>query len=280
MADRRIHERILRGIGRFLRRRSRPRQTRLYCVGGPRTGTHSVAAIFDRSIRSRHEPEFRAVTKKVLARHRGLISFADLRDFVRERDERLALDVDSSHANVFLIDALLAEFADARFLLTIRDCYSWTDSAMNHALNTRRPSAAVREYLEFYFDTKHFAYTPHDELLRQRGLPGVDCLLAAWRRHIDSVLGAVPPAKLLIVRTSELSAMRQGIADFAGVPRQRIAPAFRVRGSAKAAHGILARIDSAYFADRVGVHCGELMARFFPDVRSLGDALAARSPSR
>jgi hypothetical protein len=274
MASDPTNQGILQKLGSFLRRRCRPRQTRLYGIGSPRSGTHSIAAIFDRSMRSRHEPAFRAATKNVLAHHRGLASFDELRRFVRTRDERLGLDVDSSHVNVFLIDALVAEFDDARFVLTIRDCFSWMDSAINHTMNSRRWSAADREYLEFWFDTKDVTYSRHDECLRQRGLSSIDCYLAAWSRHNDRALSSAPADRLLVVRTPEISARLHEIADFAGVSRERIDPGFRASGLARSKHGILEQVDAAYLADRVAAHCGALMSRFFPHVRSLRDALA------
>jgi hypothetical protein len=277
MATDRSDKGVLQRIVAFLRRRPPVRQTRLYCVGAPRTGTHSIAAIFDHSIRSRHEPGFRAATKKVLAHHRGLFSFDELRRFVRSRDARMNLDVDSSHVNAFLIDAILAEFEDARFVLTIRDCYSWTDSAMNHTMNSRNWSAADRQYLEFWFDAKHVEYSRHDEFLRQRGLLSVDCYLAAWSRHNDRVLSSVPAEKLLVVRTTEISERLREVAAFAGIAAERLARGVGAQAEARARHGILDMVDSAYLEERVAAHCSALMSRFFPNVRSLRDALAVDS---
>jgi hypothetical protein len=277
MAIDRIYDGVLRGLEAFGLRRPRPRQARLYCVGAPRTGTHSIAAIFDRSIRSGHEPAFRAATKAVLAHHRGRLSFDDLRTFVGNRDARLRLDVDSSHVNVFLIDAILAEFADARFLLTIRDCYSWTDSAMNHTLNSRGWSKADRDYLEFYFAAQHLEYSPHDAFLRRLGLPSLDAYLTTWRRHNERALASSPPERLLVVRTPEISTSLPQIAEFAGIAKERLAPAFTARGTARARHGVLEKIDAAYLEDRVAEHCGPLMRRFFPQVRSRREALAMDS---
>ena len=53
------------------------------------------------------------------------------------RDHALALEVDSSALNFDLLDLLLSEFPDARYLLTIRDCYSWCNSVFNHTLRNR-----------------------------------------------------------------------------------------------------------------------------------------------
>lgn len=272
MARHRSFDALRQWLAALLPRRSARRQTRLYCIGAPRSGTHSIAAIFDRSIRSCHEPGFRSATAMVLAHHRGEVSFDGLRAFVRRRDERLRLDVDSSHVNVFLAEVLLAEFADARFLLTIRDCFSWLDSVINHTTNTRSWSPADRRYLEFYFDAKNVTYSPHDRLLESLGLLSIDCYLAAWSRHNDRALTAVPEERLLVVRTDAISERLHEIAAFAHVAADRIDPGFRAGGAAKVRHAILDRVDPAYLEDRVAERCGALMGRFFPDIRSLRDA--------
>ncbi len=267
---------LLQRLGSHLRPARGPRQARLYCVGGPRTGTHSVAAIFDRTVRSRHEADFRASTDLVVGHHEGRVTFDELRAFVRRRDERLRLDVDSSHVHMFLIDAIRAEFEDARFLLTIRDCYTWVDSALNHTLSSRKWSAADRRYLEFYFDAANLTWSPHDAFLRDLGLLSIDCYLAAWSRHNATALANAPADRLLVVRTDEISRRLADIATFAGLPAERIVPGFRARGTARASHDVLRRVDPAFLADRVAAHCAPLMERYFPGIRSLADARAAR----
>jgi hypothetical protein len=173
---------------------------------------------------------------------------------------------------VFLIDALRAEFADARFLLTIRDCFSWLDSAINHTLNSGKWSGTARRYLEFYFEAKHVEYSPHDAFLAQRGLLSVDCYLQAWSRHNERALATVPSERLLVVGTTEISQRLPQIAAFAGIPAERIRAGFRREGAARATHGMLDQIDPGYLQDRVATHCGALMQRFFPDIRSRQDA--------
>ena len=273
----RTYRDILEKLAALVTRRPRSRRTRLYCVGAPRTGTHSIAAMFDAAIRSGHEPAFRATTKKVLEHHRGDISFDELRSFVERRDRKLGLDVDSSHVNAFLIDAFLAEFEDARFLLTIRDCWSWTDSAINHSLNSSSWSQRDREYLEFYFDSANMRYSRYDECLKLRRLPSIDCYLATWSRHNNRVLSSIPPERLLVVRTGEISASLPQIAQFAGVAEAHIDPGRSARGTARARHGILGGIDPSYLEQRAAELCGPLMQRFFPGLRSLADALAVES---
>lgn len=253
---------MLHRLASLFSRSAKPRRTRLYCLGAPRTGTHSIAAAFGRSIRARHEPEFRATTRLVLARHRGELSSDELRRILRQRDERLRLAVDSSHVNAFLADVLLAEFHDARFVLTIRDPFSWLDSAMDHTMSSRHWSRTDRAYLEFWFDTNHDRYSPHDEFLRDLGLPSVDGHLAAWTRHNEAALHAVPAERLLVVETAAITQSLPEIAAFAGIAPEHVHRRFRARGVARARHGVLARIDPAYVAERIEANCGALLHRF------------------
>ena len=65
---------------------------------------------------------------------RGSLQNSDLTAYIKKRDRSRYLEVDSSQVNAFLLDILLQEFSEARFILTIRDCYSWLDSIINHSL--------------------------------------------------------------------------------------------------------------------------------------------------
>ncbi len=262
----------LRRIAKALGRREPPRQARLVGIGAPRTGTHSLAAMFDRSIRARHEPGLRAAMRKVVDHSRGRCSFDDLRAFVRRRDERMRLDVDASHVNAHLAAAIAAEFADARFVLTIRDPFSWMDSAMSHTLNTGRGSRTDREYLAFWLDGANDGHGPHDAILRDLGLPCVDTWLGTWRRHNETAIANVPEERLLVVKTAEISNRLHDIAAFAGIAGERVVQDFRAAGLARAKRGVLARLDPAFVEARVAERCQALMARFFPDIRSFRDA--------
>ena len=259
------HPGILQRLASLLGAGPRHRYGRVYCAGAPRTGTHSLAAVFARPVRSAHEPKLRAAMKALVAHAAGEQSFDGLRTFVRERDARLRLDIDSSHVNAYLAEALVAEFDDARFLLTMRDCYSWLDLALNHTMNTGSWSEIDRRYLEFWFGTLSPDYSKHDAFLKEHRLLSVDCYLDAWARHNQAVLQAVPADRLLVVRTEEIAERLHDIADFAEIPRQHLARGFRAQGQAKAKHGLLERIDRDYLEERVTARCGEIMRRFFPD---------------
>src|SRR5687767_10816826 len=110
----------------------RARRAHLYCVGTGKSGTHSVVSMFSKSVRAPHESEATVLMEKFLAWKSGDLDQTQFRQWLVARDRRLALEVDSSNLNRDILPFLLREFRDARFLLTIRDCYSWCDSFMNH----------------------------------------------------------------------------------------------------------------------------------------------------
>ena len=76
----------------------------------------------------------------MLAFSRREIPKLDLQQLVHRRDKALWLEMEASAFNVHVLDLLVQEFPHARFILTIRDCYSWVDSALNHQLGRKLPS--------------------------------------------------------------------------------------------------------------------------------------------
>jgi hypothetical protein len=241
-------------------------RNRLYGVGTAKSGTHSIAAMFAAPVRARHEPDAPVAIRKILDRLSGRIRDAEFRRWVRARDGELNLDVDSSQLNFFLLDVLLEEFPAARFVLTIRDCYSWLDSYFNHSLQR----ASAREWIELRdrrFRPHLFKHPPEERVLKEHGLYTLDGYLSYWAEHNETVLRQVPAGRLLVVRTDEITPMAQRIAVFAGLPR----PAVRVEQShafrASVKHRLLERIERSHLEGRVQQHCGELMRRFFPTIR-------------
>jgi len=253
----------------------RGRGARLYGVGMGKSGTHSIASMFLKPVRAGHEPEPLPLIEKILSREAGTLSERELHDWLGARDRRLALDVDSSNLNAHILDFLVSEFVDARFVLTIRDCYSWCDSMINHSIRfaetTPEPWRRLRN-LRFRSDA--FCHAPEEQLLKEAGLYTLDGYLSHWSAHNEGVIQKVPPQRLFIVRTDEIQKRALEIADFAGLPRRTI--------SAERAHGfrnpekrpVLKQIDTAFIEARVEKYCRPLMSRFFPEIRSLPDAPA------
>ena len=251
----------------------RARRTRLYCVGIAKSGTHSVAEMFTRRVRARHEPEALELIEKILDRHHGRLAEPEWTEWLRARDRRLALEVDSSHLNLDILDFLLAEFPDARFLLTIRDCYSWLNSMFNQTLQFRgRLDPRWREIRALRAGPGAWTYAPEERVLEEHELPNLDSHLSRWSSRNGEALARIPGPRLLVVRTDQIAARAFEIADFAGLPRRLVRPRRAHAFRAPVDLDLIRRLDRVFLESKVQRHCRPLMARFFPDVGSLDAA--------
>ena len=174
-----------------------------FCVGQAKSGTASIAGLLSTSYRVAHEPE-RAATLDLILRHaRGELSDTAVREHLRERDARLDLEYDVAWANQFLSGPLLAVFPAARFIVLIRDCYTWLQSITDH-LTLRDVPGDVAEFLRWWFKPDEYPHGAADRALEDRGLFSVSAYLHAWNRHVDSCIGLIPPERRLVLRTDEL----------------------------------------------------------------------------
>ena len=242
---------------------NRPRRLLAFGVGMAKSGTHSLAALFEKHYRAAHEADSSRLIDAILDRACGRWTDADLRDHLRRRDARLALEVDSSQLNFFILDELLDMFPDARFILTMRDCASWLDSLINHALS-RTPTPGWVRLREHRFAIPGTAHSTAELCLAKRGLYTLDGYLRYWTRHNATVLERVPKPRLLIVKTREIAARGADIADFLGIAPSTLHPAAAHSNRARQRYDMLARLPQAHLALKVQEHCGPLMQRFFP----------------
>jgi len=240
-----------------------PRRLVAFGVGMAKSGTHSLAALFEKNYRARHEADCTRLIDAILERAAGRCSDADVRAYLRRRDARWWLEVDSSQLNFFILDDLIDMFRQARFILTMRDCVSWLDSLINHSLS-RTPTTAWRRLREHRFATPRLAHPVEELALAQRGLYTLDGYLRYWARHNATVLARVPADRLLVIKTHEIAAKSADIAGFLGIAPATLQPDVAHSNRARHRHEVLAKVPSHHLALKVQRHCGPLMERFFP----------------
>lgn len=248
-----------------------PRRFHAFCVGALKSGTHSMAGLFSH-YRAAHEPEYPLLIDTALEARAGRLNRRAQVAFVKQRDFRLWLELDSSALNIFFLDILVREFPRARFILTIRDCYSWLDSIINHHL-TWTPDAHWRKNRDLAFRPDTFSHPPQERLLAEKGLYTLDGYLAYWAGHNQRVLATVPRERLLIVKTQQITGSVEPIATFLGVPPDSLNPAQSHLFKADQKFHILPQLDPAYLEHKVATHCRALMEAYFPQIRSLTAAL-------
>ena len=97
------------------------------------------------------------------------------------------------------------EFPDAKFILTVRDCYSWVNSAINQLLNNPATRPHWVEWRNSIFgDLGACVYSEQESILRDNMIWNLDSLFSAWAEHYNVVLESVPENRILVVKTFEL----------------------------------------------------------------------------
>ena len=252
-------------------RLAHPRRMHAFCVGTGKSGTHSLVGMFQGAYRTAHEPDAEMFIEIIAAELEGRMPAEAVAAWLRQRDRRLWLEMDASLLNGSVVGHLVALFPDARFILTIRDCYSWLDSFINH-IQTRKASEAWKRWRRVRYAPAELVYSRGEEVLRDNGLYPVDAYLRRWATHNKEVLGAVPPHRLLVVRTDRIGDSAPQMAEFLGIPLNTIDVGQSHLNRRTAQAEILSRVDPGLVEQRVVEHCRELMAKYFPDIPDMASA--------
>lgn len=242
------------------------RRFQIYCVGTAKSGTHSIAELFRDHYRAAHEPEDEQFIRLLVDVKHRVAETQSLVKRVRRNDRRHFLELNSSSFNYWLIDILLEEFPDAKFLLSIRDCYSWLDSFINHQLS-RKCSAAWQQLRALRFESNDYKHAPEEKVLVEKGLYTLDAYLSYWSQHNQTVLTSIPTDKLLVIRTHEIPASVNRIATFLDIESSTISAQRSHAFKAKKKFNILDEIDPDFLDAKLEYHCKNLMTRFFPELK-------------
>lgn len=241
-----------------------------YCIGTQKSGTHSIAGLFQPRYNSAHEPEHYPLIQLLLANQ----PVNQINEQLTKRDQHLGLELESSNLLSFFIERLVSEFTEAKFILTIRDCYSWLDSCLNHQLNAQRTEemAFWWRYRDFCFRQEQFKHAAQEKTLAEHNLYTLDGYLSYWQRINQKILSTIPPERLLIVRTLEIEASIDKIAQFLPIPVETLNPSRSHLYKAQKKFNLLWQIDRDFLEQKVEFYCRPLMTQYFPEVRDMNDA--------
>jgi len=256
------------------------RRTQVFCLGTAKSGTHSIASMFSGNVRTGHEKEALKFIDAFFSWKEGQMSEGQYRDWLVARDQELALEIDSSWFHGLIVDFLASQFPNARFILTIRDCYSWLNSEFKRVLHTPSQEPQRVRMRKYVYNGVPATYAAEERVLKATGLYPVENYLARWAAHNEKVLATIPPERLLVVRTEQIGARALEIADFAGLPRGtlRLHRTHEYRNPVQ--REIIRELDPKFLEQKVERHCRPLMKRFFPEIESLADAkLACGTPA-
>ena len=249
------------------------RRFQAFGVGTPKSGTASLAGLAERAYRARHEPQSAKLLSRVLAFQGGQTDPDSLRRWLRARDRQLWLEIESAHLLSWLIEHLVTEFPKAKFVLTIRDCYTWLDSEINQQLAPGGGKGPFATASELRYGESHAAYRSERELFEPLGLYPIPACLAYWPAHNRRVLETVPSERLLVVRTHEIEDSLDPIADFFEIPPATLqVDGARVNVRTATTLDLREAVPHDHVDRQARQYCGALMEAFFPEISGVIDA--------
>jgi len=235
---------------------------KIYTVGLFRTGSNSLYEIFRREFRAAHEFMLRPIWAAIQSYVSREISRADFIECIKHRETEGNLEMDAAGFNFFYVDILLGLRPDAKFILTLRDAYSWVNSCIDALLSKRQYDAAQTRFIgQFINNIEHLADNQFEWVEKREDRICVEQLVKLWATANTFLLRAIPPERLLVLYTDSLSDSIHEIAPFIGVSENELSTAH-----ANAGRGLnyLACFDPRALERIFAVHASELMTERFP----------------
>ena len=250
-----------------------PTRVKGFCVGQAKSGTASLVGLLSTNYRAAHEPERPELLDMILRESRGEVSASAFRKFLRERDSRLDLEYDVSWVNQFVIGHLLHLFPAARFIVLIRDSYTWLQSAIGHLISRETPSE-ILDFLPWWIKPERHPHSRHDRALAERGLYSIPAYLHAWNDHVNRCAGPIPKDRRLVIRTHELARSHGRLADFLEISVDSLDVDNGHQNRSTWQDRLESLVDPYYIDDMVRSICADNMARYFPEVGCARDVSA------
>lgn len=252
-----------------------PRKFRVYCIGPPKTGTHSIARVFE-AYRSVHEPHFHDFAHWIEGRWEGTIGREEIEDWLVERDKFLWLECESSHPMAWFADLITDLFPESKFIITIRDCMSWLDSIIDQHINYRQ-GGQVRRLEDLFYGSRSDDH--RFDALAKRRVYTLENYLEYWVGHYNRVLREEVLSRAIFVRTKEITERAEELLEFAGAdpaecPEDDHLHAYK----APEKHHIVDEIGRDRVRQHVVRHCGEVIQQLadLPQVNMRFDELVGR----
>ena len=248
----------------------------MYCVGLFRSGTNTMYEIFKRSFRAEHEYMLMPTLSAAIGYAKGETTRAQFVEFVVQRDALGALAVDAAGFNFLYADVLLDLHPRARFILTIRDCYSWLNSCIGLLSNDFYRSEKAEFIGNFINNVNQMSDGRFTWTTRPRCKVCLKQLMKMWSAANASLLRRIPADRLLVLRTGDLTDSIPEIAEFAGVAASDLDVDHANKGPGL---NFLSCFDGERLDRLVQRYCGHLMAERFPGV-TLASVMSNGTPVR
>ena len=243
------------------------RRFQAYCVGLPRSGTHSLGYMFDPHYVGKHEPAKKVTLSHLLRYLSGAYTDSQWKALLRCRDRKLGLEMESSHYLHHTVSILAEMYPEAKFIHTVREPFAWLASEMNQNLITAE-TPMWRALERARYGRYGFQYAPEEQALAAlNGVWPVASYLSYWRDHNELIMKTIPKARLLVLRTHEIKHSIDRIAHFLNVHPETINTSASHSGrNPRKKFDLYAHVDLDFVQEKVDLHCGPLAQQLFDKV--------------
>ena len=235
----------------------------IFGVGAAKTGTHSLAAMFEPYVASEHEPDQTALIDLFLDRERTGKA-APLIEFMRDRQRAHPLKVNASQINIYLLEEICTLFPDARFVLTMRHPLDWLRSILDDSLR-RDIGTSWQRFRNFRFG-KPAQPGGADDALARAGLYTLEGYLRYWADAMRIPVERLASRNLMIVQTEDLHARSEEIATFCGIDNYRPDEAATHAFANPHRFGLVGKLDRSHVLGTLKAVCGDLLLQYYPGV--------------
>jgi hypothetical protein len=220
--------------------------------------------------RAAHEPEREQILDMILREARGEFDEGAVNNYLIKRDRRLNLEYDIAWANQFIISHLLVVFPEAKFVVLVRDPYTWLQSIIGHLISRQIPRD-VRSFLDWWFKPERYPHTRDDRALETCGVYSIAAFLNAWNKHVGSSTRNLQRDRWLILRTHELNQSYLRLGEFLQIPVESLDVRRGHLNRSTWSGQLDSLFDRKYLDDMVWQVCGDNMVRYFPEVSGVED---------
>lgn len=255
-----VKSQIKYSIPNSIRNKIHPRKVHAFCIGTPKSGTTSIAGLFDKNYRASHEPERVKLIHLIHKHYHGDVSDAEYIHWLKKRDKRIWLDLESNCFLGYRPDLLFKAYPDSKYILSIRSPVSWLDSMLNHTINYPPKSELVIKYWHsIFFKPEEHPFSQFDAELKKHEVYSIEAYLNYWANSVQSVLDSIPEEQLLIVKTHEFLNKITDIANFLNIDAKSFDKQSGHLNKAPEKYNLLELVDSGFLEATKERLCGKLI---------------------
>ena len=238
-----------------------PRRFHCYCIGAAKTATTTVSAMVSDNYQSLHEADIEITNRTIIAYLENAISEAELEEFLKNRDRKLHLELESTHSLIYVSKQLADLFPEALFLVTVREPMAWLRSRLN--FHFKKHPAEWEEYRQFFWMNKVDKYAPEEALLKQHELAPLHIYLEQYAEHYQLVSEYIPDDRCLMLRTDQISGDSEKIATFLGINPGNLRVAQSNAEPNKAA--FIDQLDEKFVVQSIWKYTRPIIEKYFPE---------------